>query len=274
MKQHSCQRDRPRWLGNDTGRFQHHPRRGANLLIADRKDPVGKAEDVLEVECAERLCAQAIAQCARGLRSRPLDQRARAERLGGVGCKLRLAPPYLRRRTPCGLCRQLDPGGHARQQPTPRDRRKHQLHARQLFQNLHSARSLSRDDRRIVIRWHHRVPVHRRKLFGLLPALAAGIAHQHNLGAQRNRRIALDLRRIRRHHNHRLRAQRARRIRHALRMVARGVGDDAAPQLLARELRNLVVCAAQFETADRLRGLVLQVNRRSALGELPKPRHA
>ncbi len=65
--------------------------------------------------------------------------------------------------------------------------------------------------------------------------------------------------RVGRHHDHRLYAQCPRGISHTLPVIAAGIGDDAAAMFFRREGSDLVIGAAQFERADRLKIFRLEV---------------
>jgi len=210
-------------------------------------------KNVLEVAFAERLRAQAIGQGARGLCGRPLNERARVERFLGVAGKLRLASPDLWSMT--ARC-ELDAAGDTREQASTRDRREYEAHVRKLFENLQPARRLPGDDSLVVIGRHHRIAMQRFKLFSLLLALQAAGANSDDLRAECNGSFALQSRRVGGHYDDRLRSPCSRRIRNSLCVIARRIGDHAALQLLCWKLRDLVICAAQFEAANRLSGFV------------------
>ena len=62
----------------------------------------------------------------------------------------------------------------------------------------------------------------------------------------------LVLRSIARHDNDGLHSKRPRRISHALPMISAGIGDDSAAAFLFAQGSDLVIRAAQFESADGL----------------------
>ena len=114
------------------------------------------------------------------------------------------------------------------------------------------------DDLLVIIGRHDDVAVLADQLLGDGQPLARSQAHIDDLRAQRQRRGALDGRRVRGHHDNRLSADFARHIGHGLRMVAAGVSDDAAGDLAGSKLENLVGRAAHLEGADGLKTLRLE----------------
>ncbi len=90
--------------------------------------------------------------------------------------------------------------------------------------------------------------------------IGEGIAMQHHLAATGAHALHLQLRRGARHDDGGLDAQFARRQRQALRMVTRRGGDHAAGELFGRQLRQLVVGAANLEGEHRLQILALEQN--------------
>ena len=86
----------------------------------------------------------------------------------------------------------------------------------------------------------------------MIVGIGIGIPEQHHLAAEAADRVYLHLRRGHRHHDHRLAAQTMGRQGHALRMVAGRGTDDATLELRWREVRHLVVGAAQLEAVHGL----------------------
>ena len=96
------------------------------------------------------------------------------------------------------------------------------------------------------------------QLLGHGQALAGGHAYIDDLRAQRQRGRALDGRGVRGHDDDSFSADFARHIGHGLGVVAAGVSDDAAGDLLGSELQNFVGRAAHLECADGLKALGLE----------------
>jgi hypothetical protein len=98
---------------------------------------------------------------------------------------------------------------------------------------------------------------------GVVVGVGVGVAVQHDLdvgAAARLDGIDLQGRRGGRHHDQRAAAEAARRQRHALGMVAGRGADHAALELLRRQVRHLVVGAAQLEAEHALHVFALEVN--------------
>jgi len=98
------------------------------------------------------------------------------------------------------------------------------------------------------------------EFLGFKFAFGACGTDEDDFRAQSFCRSELVRRRIVGHHNDSLCAECTRGKRHTLGMVAGGIGDDAADEGVGRELRDAVVRATQLEAADRLGGLILQVD--------------
>ena len=96
MEERGSEGDGPGGLGDDAGAVQDEARGGADLGLGDGDDAVDKLEDVLEVELAEGLRAQAVADGAGGVGGGPLDEGLGAEGLGGVGGEGGFTSPDLR----------------------------------------------------------------------------------------------------------------------------------------------------------------------------------
>ncbi len=142
--------------------------------------------------------------------------------------------------------------------PPPETGDKHQVHIGQLLHDFEPAGCLPRDDLLIVVGRNHDVPVLLHQFFGLGQPLARRGSDIDDLGPQGDRGCTLDGGRIRGHHDDGFSPHRTGRIGHALRMVAAGVGDDAATDLLRRELQNLVGGAANLEGSDGLQAFGLE----------------
>ena len=205
---------------------------------------------MLEVERAERLRAQAVADGTRGQGGRPLDQRAGVEGLLGVGGQRGLGSPDADR----GIAqaelfwrtsrRKLDGCGDSTQQPAAAHRREDQIHVRKLPRDLEPARGLAGDDVRMVVRRDDRVAVDGREFLGLELARRAGRADKDDLRSQREGGIDLHLRSVVRHDDDGLGPERAGRVGDALGVIAARVSNDAASKCVRCELRNHVVRAA------------------------------
>jgi len=94
-----------------------------------------------------------------------------------------------------------------------------------------------------------------------LIGVVVGLAVQHHFGAARRHRVDLDLRRGHRHDDDGAAAELLRGQRHALRMVAGAGRDHAALERGRRQVRHLVVRAAQLEREHRLQVLALEQQR-------------
>ncbi len=127
-----------------------------------------------------------------------------------------------------------------------------------LAQDLHSDRSLARDHVRVVVRMDECRPRALLQQERTRVRVAVRVAVQHDRRAAGLHRGDLDVRSGHRHHDRRGAAEPLRRERDALRMVARRRGDDAARALGRREMRHLVVRAAQLEREHRLLVLALE----------------
>ena len=127
-----------------------------------------------------------------------------------------------------------------------------------LAQDLHADRALPGDDVGVVERVDERQSPLARHLDRLLVGVVEIVAVQHHLPAEVAHRLDLDVRRGLRHHDHGRNAATARRQRHALRVVAGGGADHSAAGDRLREVRDLVVGAAQLEREDRLQVLALE----------------
>ncbi|MDT4851377.1 hypothetical protein FQZ97_855560 [compost metagenome] len=95
----------------------------------------------------------------------------------------------------------------------------------------------------------------------MVVGVRVALTMQHDLATKAAHRIDLDLRRGGRHDDHRPCAQLAPAQRHALGMIAGRSADHAVLELLGREVRHLVVGAAQLETEDRLLVFALEQHR-------------
>ena len=92
----------------------------------------------------------------------------------------------------------------------------------------------------------------------MLEGVVEVVAPQHDLAAEVEHGLHLDVRRGLRHHDHRGDATTARRERDALGMVAGGGADHAAACDLVVDAGNLVVGAAELERKDRLQVFALE----------------
>ena len=126
---------------------------------------------------------------------------------------------------------------------------------RQQFQRR---RALSGHDPRVVERGRQRAAGFLqnggRDLFPVLGGAVVG----HNPGAVFARRFHLDAGRVFRHHDGRPRAHMRGGDGHRLSVVAGGIGNDAAPQLLRCQRQNQVGCAPDFECSSALQVFALE----------------
>ena len=84
---------------------------------------------------------------------------------------------------------------------------------------------------------------------------------QQHVAVKLLHRINLDRRRAFRHDNHGVSAERGCRECYALRVVASRARDNAGSELLARQLCDLIVRAADLEREDGLQVLTLDQDR-------------
>ncbi|CAJ6434725.1 Uncharacterised protein [Burkholderia pseudomallei] len=155
--------------------------------------------------------------------------------------------------------------GHARREPAAADRHEDRVNRPlMLAQDLHRDRALARDHVRIVERMDEReaaLGLHLHRVRVRVAVRFARLDHLDGRSAVRAHRVDLHLRRRHRHDDHRLHVHPRGRERDALRMVARRRGDHPARERVGRDVRHLVVRAAQLEREHRLVVLALQVDR-------------
>jgi hypothetical protein len=157
----------------------------------------------------------------------------------------------------------LDVVGHARDQASAADGHEDGIEVRaaellQLAQHLHGNRALAGDHVGVVEGVDEGQPLVLLQLDRVLVGIGVAFAGQHDFAAQRLHGIDLDLRRGGRHHDHGAAAQLACPQGHALCMVAGRGADHALLQLLGRQVRHLVVGAAQLEAEHGLLVLALE----------------
>ena len=109
--------DSAAWLGDDTGGGEHEAHGVEDLVLGDAEEAVDVREDVLEVEPAEGLGAQAVGDGAGGIGGGPLDEAAGVEGGFGVGGEGGFGSPDLDARVS-----ELDCGGDAADQASSADR--------------------------------------------------------------------------------------------------------------------------------------------------------
>ena len=163
---------------------------------------------------------------------------------------------------------RLHVGGDARDQAAATDGDEDRIgRVRQLAQDLHADRALPRDHVGVVERVDEGEAALAGDLDGMLVGVVEIVAVQHDLAAEVEHRLHLDGRRRLRHDDHGRDAAAARGERDPLRVVARGGADHAAAGDGLREVRDLVVRAAQLEREDRLQVLALE---QDAVAEPPR----
>ena len=111
-------------------------------------------------------------------------------------------------------------------------------------------------------------------MFGAELALGGGGAYEDDFCAEGGGGVELDLRGVRGHDDDGFGAEGAGGEGDSLGVVAGGVGDDAEAELVGGELGDFVVGAAEFEAADGLGGLVLEVDVGGGVGEFGEAGHA
>ncbi len=119
-------------------------------------------------------------------------------------------------------------------------------------------RTLPGDDVRMIERRNHRHAAAAREFVGDRLARIALAVVEHHLGAIAARALGLHRRRIVGHDDDGRDAEQSAGERHRLRVVARGIGDHAAPLLLGRQAGERVVGAAELERAAALQVLAFE----------------
>ena len=148
---------------------------------------------------------------------------------------------------------RLDVGRDAGDQATAADRDEHRIdRPLVLAQDLHGDRALAGDHVGVVERMDEGQAVLRLEFERVQVGVGITFAMQHDIAAERTHRIDLELGRCHRHHDHGLAAEALGAERDTLRVVAGRRADHAALQLLGRQMRHLVVGAAQLEAEHRL----------------------
>ena len=130
--------------------------------------------------------------------------------------------------------------------------------AARLPQDLHRDGALPRDHVRIVEGMHERQIALAHDGLRVLVRAVVFVAVQHHFATEIAHRAHLDVRRGLRHHDDRGNAAALRRQRHALRVIAGRRADHAALGDRIRQVRNLVVRAAQLEREHRLQVFALE----------------
>ncbi|CAJ6855767.1 DEAD/DEAH box helicase [Burkholderia pseudomallei] len=160
--------------------------------------------------------------------------------------------------------REAAAAGQGRREPAAADRHEDRVNRPlMLAQDLHRDRALARDHVRIVERMDEReaaLGLHLHRVRVRVAVRFARLDHLDGRSAVRAHRVDLHLRRRHRHDDHRLHVHPRGRERDALRMVARRRGDHPARERVGRDVRHLVVRAAQLEREHRLVVLALQVD--------------
>jgi hypothetical protein len=181
---------------------------------------------------------------------------------------------------------RLDVVGHAADQPAAANGHKHRIELvaaqlLQLAQDFHGNRALAGNHVGVVEGVHKGQALFLLQLQRVAVGVGIAVAVQHHLAAQGAHGVDLELRRGGGHHDHGARAQLVRAHGHALRVVAGRGADHAAFQLLGRQVRHLVVGAAQLEAEHRLLVFALEQHlvvqalaqvARQAPGRTPRPR--
>ena len=155
-------------------------------------------------------------------------------------------------------------GADARDQAAAADGDENRMdRAGMLAQDFHANRALAGDHVRIVERVHEGHALFFFQQQGVVVGVGVRVAMQHDLdagAAARFDRLDFQGRGGRGHHDQRAAAEAAGRQRHALGVVAGRGADHAARTLLRRQVRHLVVGAAQLEAEHALHVFALEVN--------------
>ncbi len=156
----------------------------------------------------------------------------------------------------------LDVSRHACNQAAAADGTEDRLdRLRMLAQYFHADGALPRNDVRIVKRMHEAQLVFFLQLQGVTIGIVVAVTVQNNFDgvlAKMPDRLNLHLGRGHGHHDDCLAAQLIGGQRNTLRMIAGRCGNDAALELLRRQLRHLVIGAAQLEGEHGLHVLAFQ----------------
>ncbi len=242
-------------FGDELGLEEDAAHGVADVGLGDGKDAVDIRANVLEVQRADGLRAQAVGAGARGVGSGQFDQFAGAKALGSIGGEFGLGAEDAH-----VFLRQLGCGRDAADESAAADRSDDGAHVRQVFEDLERERALARDDEFVVVRRNDGVAVSSGERFGFFLSLGTCGSHKHDLGAEAARAVDLYLGSIVRHDDDGFRLQGAGGVGDTLRMVTAGITDDAARAFRVGERGDLVVGAAQLERADGLLALELQVD--------------
>ena len=148
---------------------------GTNLRFSDGDDVIDEGLDIGEVAFADALRAQAVGDGAAGQLAPPGDDLAGAEAFRRVAGQLRLDAKDLAWGRNC-----LTAAATPLSRPPPLDRRKHQIHVGQGFDDLQAAGGLAGDDLLVVIWRNDHVAVLAHQFLGHGQPLAGGHAHIHN----------------------------------------------------------------------------------------------
>jgi len=256
-------------LGDEPGDGQDDAHGGEDLVFGDGDDTVDKVQDMLEVEDAEALGAEAVADGSGGLGGGPLDEGFGVEAFLGVSGELRLDSPDLNAgvgESGCGG--KLDGGGDAAEQAAAADGGENQVDGGELLDDFEAAGGLPGDDLGGVVGWNHGVAVEGDELFGFEAPVGGGGADLDDLGTQCASSGFLDLGGVAGHDDDGAGSEGAGGVGYALGVVAAGVGDDAAVELFGRKLRDHVVGSAKLEAADGLLALGFDVEVEVGLGKM------
>ena len=267
-------RQRAGRLDDAAGVDEHVLDSGADGIGVDRHEAVDQpAAGDAEGFGAHQLDGGAIGEQAHVGQRDPVAGGDRLHHRVGV---VHLHPDHLHARA-----HRLDVVGHARDQPAAADGDEDRVQpvgagafadALHLAQDLHRDGALAGDHVGVVERVHEGQAALLLQHGGVLVGVGIALAVQHHVAAEAAHRVDLELRRGGGHHDDGGGAQLAGAHRHALRVVAGRGADHAAGQLLGRQVRHLVVGAAQLEAEDRLLVFALEQHRvAQPLAEVARP---
>src|SRR5579863_1394646 len=171
--------------GGGIGRQQFH--RLADFVFGDGDDVVNIGADVLEVDLADTLGAQAVGDGARDLLGRELDDFSGVEAGLGVGGQFRLDADHVNFR----IC-QLDRRGDAADQASAANGAKDGFDVGQVFENFEADCALTGDDFFVVVGRDDDVAVLGGEFLGFGLAFLAAGADENDFRTEFGGGLALD----------------------------------------------------------------------------------
>src|SRR6185312_12944425 len=248
--------ERPGRLDDGASVLEHVLNRPADLVRADENDLVDALARDRERLLADAPDGDAVREYADALQDHasPGLQRL-VHRRGVLGLDTDDAHPRVE---------ILDEDRDAGNEPSATDRNEYGIELpAALARDLHADRALPGDHVGVVEGMHEREISLTAQLRCALVRRIVVVAVQNRLAAEIDDRLNFDLRGRLRHDDHRGHAASASGERDALRVIAGRRAYHAAARDCLREMRDLVVGAAQLEREDRLQVLALEQNARA-----------